>query len=106
MNIDMKGIFFIFIYFLYFVNLLSSSKSSPAESISSCLSCQARYDDSVKRLNELESQAKDLRTEISKWMKMYQACQENSLNMAEKWMKIATSLAEKIIGLTLKFSKS
>jgi hypothetical protein len=109
----MKKIFFLFIIFL---NIKSQNVSNYMNKTTQhahingltgtiCPGCLKQYDESGKKVNDLESQCKEHRLELAKWMKMYQALQESYLSMLDKWMKTSASLAEKLITLSQRYSK-
>lgn len=101
--------YFLFLYFLCAsINIHGIANPRTAEASGKSYECQKCATDiqALKKENtELKASEKSLRDEVMKYMKMYYDAREDAINLVAKWIGIATELANKIIGHSVRMSK-
>jgi hypothetical protein len=98
----MKNIFLLYLICFFHLDFLYNSATGycPPE----CQTCQKRNLELEKRVNEQETLLRHYREEISKWMKMYYEAKEACFASVEKWIKLASGQAEKLMNLCAKYT--
>ena len=89
-------------------NLYCPRPADAAPSSGKCYECQKCLTESQalkKENHELKTSEKSYRDEMMKYMKMYFDAKDDAINIAAKWIGIATDLANKIIGHSVRMSK-